>query len=235
MPRHIFCQLAQLAEGPPGLILRSMPEDNGFEAWRLLTQRYKPNQGMKALGQLRNILNPSFPEANFEDAFLQWEAEVEKYERTFATQVQDIMKVAVVLHALSGPLQQHIQLTAGAAQTYQKVRYVILDYHRSRTHFKRTVQLTAQPSQLQGGAVPMEADAYFRGKGKGKGKKGKKGKGKGSNGTINGYENYGHGKGWTWIPPSYGYNPGKAKGWYKGKDDTTGKGKGKQKAQGRFP
>ena len=57
--RHVFCQLAQLVEGPPGLILRSMPEDNGFEAWRLLTQRYKPSQGTKALGQLRNILNPS--------------------------------------------------------------------------------------------------------------------------------------------------------------------------------
>ena len=52
---HIFCQLAQLVDGPPGLILRSMPEDNGFEAWRLLTQRYKPNQGMKALWQLRNF------------------------------------------------------------------------------------------------------------------------------------------------------------------------------------
>ena len=115
LSRHMFCQLAQLVEGPPGLILRSMQEDNGFEAWRLLAQRYKPNQGMKALGQLRNILNPSFPEANFEDAFLQWEADVEKYERTFAAQVQDIMKVAVVLRSLSGPLQQHIQLTAGAA------------------------------------------------------------------------------------------------------------------------
>ena len=131
------------------------------------------------MGQLRNILNPPFPEANFEDAFLQWETEVEKCERNFTTQVQDIMTVAVVLPTLSGPLQQHIQLTAGAAQTYQKVRDVILDYHRSRTHFKRTVQLTAQPSQLQGGAVPMEVDAYLRGNGKGKGKKGKKGNRKG--------------------------------------------------------
>ena len=113
LSRHVFCQLAQLVERPPGLILRSMPEDNGFDTWRLLTQRYKPNQGMKALGQLRNILNPSFPAANSEDAFLRWEAEVEKYERTFTTQVQDIMKVAKVTHALSGPLQQHIHLTGG--------------------------------------------------------------------------------------------------------------------------
>ena len=59
--RHVFCQLAQLVEGPPGLILRSMPEDNGFEAWRLLTQRYKPNQGMKALGQLRHIFESIVP------------------------------------------------------------------------------------------------------------------------------------------------------------------------------
>ena len=147
LSRHTCCQLAQLVEGPPGLILRSMPEDNGFEAWRLLTQRYKSNQGMKALGQLRNILNPSFPEANFEDAFLQWEAEVEKYERTFAAQVQDIMKVVVVLHTRSGPLQHHTQLTAGAAQAYQKVRDVILDYHRSRTHFKILIQPTAQPAE----------------------------------------------------------------------------------------
>ena len=86
VPRHIFCKLAQLVEGPPGLILRPMPEDNGFEAWRLLTQRYTPNQGMKALGQLRGILNPSFPEANFEDAVLQWEAEVETHARTFTTE-----------------------------------------------------------------------------------------------------------------------------------------------------
>ena len=47
LSRHTFCQLAQLAEGPPGLILRSMPEDNGFETWRLLTPRHKPNQGVK--------------------------------------------------------------------------------------------------------------------------------------------------------------------------------------------
>ena len=166
---------------------------------------------MKALGQLRNTLNPSFPEANFEDAFLQWEAEVEKHERTFTTQVQDIMKVAAVLRTLSEPLQQHPQLSAGAAQTYQKVRDVILDYHRSRTRFKRSIQLTAQPSQFQSGAIPMEVDAYFKGKGNGKGKSRKKGKGKGATGTVNGYENYGQGKGWTWNPPSYGHNPGQAK------------------------
>ena len=101
--------------------------------------------------------------------------------------------MAVVLHTLSGPLQQHTQLTEGTSQACQKVRDVTLDYHRSRTRFKRSIQLTAQPPQLQGGAVPMEVDAYFKGKGKGKGKKGKKGNGKGSKGAIKGYENYGQG------------------------------------------
>ena len=38
LSRHVFCQLAQLVEGPPGLIMRLMPEDNGFEAWILLPQ-----------------------------------------------------------------------------------------------------------------------------------------------------------------------------------------------------
>ena len=95
-------------------------------------------------------MNPLFPDDNFEDAFLPGEAAAEQFERTFATQIQDIIKVAVVLHTVSGPLQHHIQLTAGEAQAYTRVADMILDYHRSRTHFERSLHFTEQPSESSG-------------------------------------------------------------------------------------
>ena len=60
-----FYQLVTLTRGPPAVMLRSLGTENGFEAYRQMYQRYKQTQGVKPLASLRNLLNPSLPEATF--------------------------------------------------------------------------------------------------------------------------------------------------------------------------
>ena len=58
------------------------------------------------MGRLGHALTPVFPEATFEDAVLQWEAELEKYEKTSGVPLQDQVKTAAVLNALTGAIER---------------------------------------------------------------------------------------------------------------------------------
>ncbi len=78
---QIITLTKHLLTDAPALMLRGMDTENGLVVWRALHQRYKQHEGSKALGQLRNILHPTFPESSFEDSFAKWEADVARYER----------------------------------------------------------------------------------------------------------------------------------------------------------
>ena len=188
-------------------------------------------------------MKPTFDHNNFEESFSSWEFDVNRYERDNNTQLPDQIKIAILLNETKGPLQQHLQLNASPAPTYNDVRLVIMEYYRATTAFNR-LQQTASSSvatNFGGGAAPMDIGAINKGKGKWKGKgksKGKKGnKGKTSHkGKGKGYGQQYKGKGHIGYAP-VPYNPFAGKGYNtgkKGKATGNGKGKGKAPTQGCY-
>ena len=84
-----------------------------------------------------------------------------------------MVKIAILLKQTTGAFQQHLQLNANHASSYNDVREVVLNYSKANTNpFK------FDPVQQ---STSMDVDYFSVGafKGKGKGKDKGKGKGKG--------------------------------------------------------
>ena len=84
-----------------------------------------------------------------------------------------MVKAAILMNKLDGPLQQHLQLNASHTTDFKEVCEMVLTFNKASTAFR---QSSTSPSTFS----PMEVDALgWKGKGKGKDKDGFKGKGKG--------------------------------------------------------
>ena len=227
--------LINVTTGAAATLCRQYQHEIGLEILRQLNIRFALPIGTRSIGYLTKLLKPTFDNNNFEESFSNWESELNKYERDNNTQLPDQVKIAVLMNETKGPLQQHLQLMAGATPTYTDVRATIMEYYRTTTAFTRLQQgaSSSVATNYNGGAAPMDIGAINKGKGKGKNKgKGKKGKNKGKKGN----------KGKGYGQHSYGYGgQGKGKGpigqqqtYYKGFNSyAQGKGKGQGKPTGK--
>ena len=67
--RKLFYVLVTVTDKAPLLIVQPVASGNGFEAWRRLCNRHKPQVQLQSMGTLTTILEATFPETNFEDHF----------------------------------------------------------------------------------------------------------------------------------------------------------------------
>jgi hypothetical protein len=237
--RKLFYVLVTITEKAALLIVQSVTTGNGFEAWRKLCQRYKPQAQLQSMGTLTTILEVTFPELNFEDHFSFWESEIQKYESTTRERLPVDIKIGILMSRTSGSLRDYLRLHAAELGTiedterrYQTVRSTVLEYVRSKQIYQRpSVPLSVSSGKAPSGPTPMEVDVVYKGASgfsKGKGKevgtsKGFKGHGKGAKGMK--------GQG-TWTPNFGGgasFNFGKGSGKNR---PYFGKGKGKKGAAG---
>ena len=171
LSRDLHYILINICQGAAATAVRQNRYNaNGCETLRLLHNRFK-------------LLEPTFNEAQFEEQFLQWEYDINRYEKDNGTALPDGIKIAMLLNKTKGALQQHLQLRAGQITNYIEIRAVILDYYKTISAFWRST--SAVGANYNGGAAPMDVDNIWRkgrnykGKGKGKGNyKGSKSKGK---------------------------------------------------------
>jgi hypothetical protein len=182
----------------------------GLEVYGQICQRFALPIGTRSISYLTRLLKPTFDNNNFEESFPTWEFELARYERDNNTQLPDAVKIAVLMNETTGALQQHLQLNAGQAPTYNEVRET-MEYYRTTIAFSRLRAQTSSAigSNYGGGTAPMDISATYKGKNKGQGKgKGKQGKG------YKGYKGKGQHKGKKSIYNNYGYggyNKGKGK------------------------
>ena len=99
------------------MICRQYQQATGFDIWRQLHLRFMIPTGTRGVGYLTRLLKPTFDANNFEESFTAWE---------FGP-LPDAVNVAILLNETKGPLQQHLQLQAGANPTYNQVRTVIME------------------------------------------------------------------------------------------------------------
>ena len=81
--RKLFYALTMLLQGPPLLLLKKAERGNGFEAWRLLVERYEGANASRLHHVLQSIMRPkTFPQdsGGFEVALNEWEHFVQRWE-----------------------------------------------------------------------------------------------------------------------------------------------------------
>ena len=97
-------------------------------------------------------LEPTFNEAQFEEQFLQWAYDINRYEKDNGTALPDGIKIAILLNKTKGALQQHLQPRAGQITNYIEIRALILGYYKTISAFTRST--SAVGTNYNGGAAP---------------------------------------------------------------------------------
>ena len=188
--KQLYSILTGLLRGKPLRLLRQVSERNGFEVWRQLVQLYLPKTKSRAISLLSAIMNiPSFTtkDRTLLDQILGLERLRSEYVRASGTDLDDNIRLSVLVRALPKGVQQHIQLQMNESYTYTQIRDLVLSYETVTATWNLgkinnelgilPQQQPVQPSYT--GVAPMEIDPFEKG-----GKKGKsKGKTKGKDGS----------------------------------------------------
>ena len=142
------------------------------ETLRLLRKRSRP-VGARSVGRLTKLLEPTFNGAQFEQHFLQWEYDTNRYEKDNAAVLRDGVEIAILLNKTSGALWQQLQLRSEQVTNYSQTRAVILDYYKTISAFSRST--SAVGANCIGRPAPMiwRQGRNYKGKRKGNGSKGK--------------------------------------------------------------
>ena len=167
--------LSGLVKGTPYGLIDTIEDGNGYEAWRKLYNRYKPNLLQSLLLHLVHVVRTKFPDnKDFENTFMNWEREVTKLERAMGQPLPDIVKCGLLIAGTQGKLFDHLCLNAHTIGEYNDVRVAVLSYIQSRS-----IHTSLQPRRSPGydGDHPMDGSGvhgtwrgrYTKGKDKGKG------------------------------------------------------------------
>ena len=136
MSRDLHYILINICSGSAATVVRQqgvVGDNNGFETFRVLHQRFSLPVGTRSIGYLTTLLKPKFEEQSFEENFLQWEYDVARYELDNGQALPDTVKIAILLNETKGALQQHLQLRAGQVTTYAAMRSIVVEYYRATT------------------------------------------------------------------------------------------------------
>ena len=78
--------LVNICTGPAATVCRqNLLNTNGLETWRQLRHRFSIPTGTRSVGYLTKLLKPTLDENKFEEAFAQWEHDVQRYEQDNGT------------------------------------------------------------------------------------------------------------------------------------------------------
>ena len=218
----LYYLLTTALKEAPYMLLDTISDSNGCEAWRLLVNRYAKNQAHLAMTTLLQLIGFTLPnDETAETKFAHWENEVVKFERLIGKPLYPEIKTGLVVKATGGKLHDHLCLTVHDLGDYKQVKDTIINYAKTRQlklHSKwdydsmdiGNVNNEDWSWDYEQGCYTYEVDAMWK-----KGKRTKKGtKGDGKKGKGNDYK---------------GKDPkGKGRG---GGKDTKGKGKDSQKGK----
>eukprot|EP00971_Amphidinium_carterae_P173059 3430709-Amphidinium_carterae.1 len=94
----LYYKLVMLTEKAALGIVRQVGQNDGYEAYRRLAQRYAPRTLGRQMNRLTAIVNYDFGQEDGQllDRLAAWERQVEEHERATTETVQDSMKCAIV-------------------------------------------------------------------------------------------------------------------------------------------
>ena len=208
---RLFGVLASYLRGRALKLIKHTPEENGYEAWRLLLRDMQPSTRQRALALMTQLSRITFaPNKSIMEQLPAYEALVREYERVSSQEYPEDLKVASILSACPVGVRTQLQMMVNEETTFESLKGRIEQYEAITTKWSAENVLGLPSQTTMEGPTPMDVD-YIGGYQKGKKGKGKEGKGK-----------YGKGK----SKKGQSYSDFKGKG--KSKDE-----KGRSKAKGK--
>ena len=225
--RIMYGLLASLLNDRLKRLLKTVSDNNGYEAYRLISLDLRPSSRTRALALMQTIHNwPVFDnKQGLLTQVVRLEQAMAEYDSIASQAMSDDQKVVSLLRCLTGQLRQHVNLTMEDSWTYAELRSLVARYDASSSKWSASVAATYGLSEGKGGvlvnapaasseAVPMEIDRLQKEidrLSKGKTKKGDKGDKGGKKGRYDkGKKGKGDGKkgdGKSRPPPSTNPNP----------------------------
>ena len=207
-------------------LLRSIPDRNGYEAYRSLLVDLLPGSRSRMLALLQMINQwPSFDhKQGYAQQMMKLEAAFNEYDTQSSTPLSEDIKIACLLRCVTGQLKQHLNVAVTEKTKYADLRSLVLRWDNAQTRWDTAVAATYSLGDGRGssGFQPMDVDAIgalsYKGKSKGKDYKGKA-KGKD-------YNNKGKSKDGKGKPQQYPKGKDQGKGW-NNQQQNKGKNKGK--------
>ena len=207
--RQLYTVLAQLMDGEALDLVQSTKDNDGFEAWRVVSRRFDP----QGAGRRRNILGvliqPGAVDApQLNSHIAKWEERLRVYERRAGQPMQEDIKAQVLVSMTKGALKDHLTLNANKMKTYLSVREEIQSYLESKVNDMASPMdvgslgqkdITCNNCGKKGhkkidcwapGGGAHKSSQHPKGSGKSSGKSGGKGDGKGGKGKSKGKEKF---------------------------------------------
>ena len=157
--RHLHRLLTRITSGSAQLVVRRNVELNGFETWRLLTEKFSLPGTAPDISLLNRILEFKFGTEQFEQDLSEWETLKTEYETQAETALPDSILVTTLLSRTTGTLRQHLKMNVRLLDTYDTARNVITEYHQSR-------HVTGSESLSDTGHAPTDMGSMWKGKGR---------------------------------------------------------------------
>ena len=154
-------------------MILQISERNGFEAWRQLSQLYKPRTKSRSISLLSALMNlpPFTKDRTLLEQVLGLERLRDEYRRSSGAEVPDDLMLSVLVKCLPGHIRQHIQLQLTETSTYAETRRAVVGYESvtaswapSKIHME--LGIVGSNSSSSNGPAPMEIDLVSKGKGK---------------------------------------------------------------------
>ena len=155
---EVYFSLVMLTTGKAATIVRTVRDNNGYEAYRILRQRFEPENYGKHLTSLTQILKFEFGfnSSEFLDKLIEWEGLIDNYEQETLETISKNLLCAIVVEKAPEAIRMHLLVQCGEKPDWLKLRQTVHDYCYA-------VIL---------GPIAMDVGAITKGRGKGK-RKGK--------------------------------------------------------------
>ena len=126
----LYALLATLTTGRSLRLVQRVPDRSGFEAWRQLVAESAPKTAGRRFAMLQALLQPEMSDnpAKFEETWKSWEYQVDVYENLSSSNLDDDVKIRVVLREAQ-KLRDHLLVNSQQFErTYNKLRAIIQAY-----------------------------------------------------------------------------------------------------------
>jgi len=127
----LFDILAQHVEGEALVIIKSVTDYHGFEAWRRLHRKYSPRTMARRLRLLMAVVNPGKIKSigEIQASMNMWEERITQLETQFQEKaISEPLKVAIITSAVPNKVQDYIFSQPEKDPSYSAVREMILNF-----------------------------------------------------------------------------------------------------------
>ena len=162
--QQLYSLLVGLLHDRGRALLRSTPNSNGFEAYRLLTQDLMPTNKSRHLAILTAISGyPVFDnKCSLTQQVSRLEELFEEYRRCSGNELDSDLRMATLLRCTSGQLRSFLNISLSESSSYVQLRELIYRWDRSNIKWAQPLNASFGPNSISPGVdqgpSPMEID-----------------------------------------------------------------------------